>query len=296
MLLRWIETFVETARLGSVTAASHTLRVTQPAVSHHLKLLQAELGAELYKKGSRGIVLTRPGKLFLENSETIFRQITELKNGMHDARNHAVRTLKLGGSYSSTPLLARPLASYKKQHPEVEITLRTDSNRNLSQMVIAGDLDIGMVKAALPSSQLKTEMYRREQLVLFALPTHPLTRASMVTPNDLAKYPLVIRHSENTPGTAQSLLRRLQHGGLHFHVALRCQTPASVMDAVRNKIGVGLLYRSTIEAETKRGNFNIIRCRELKLEGNSFIIYNNGRPLSPWAAAFLNLLRRSKRH
>jgi len=298
MLLRWIETFAETAKLGSVTAASQRLRITQPGVSHHLKLLQAELGAELYVRNSRGIELTKAGKIVLENSEAIFRHIAELKNGVELTQTTARNPeLKLGGSYSSTPLLTKLVAKYKTKYPDIEISLRTDSNQNLSQMVLAGDVEIGVVKAAPLSPQLTAEIYRREQLAIFAPPTHPLiTCKSVPMANDLAKYPLVIRHSGNTLGTAQALLHNLKDGGLHFRVALRCQTPATVMEAVRNKIGLGLLYRSTIEAEIKRGNFDIIRCPEIKLEGNSFIIYRNDRPLSQQASEFLDLLRRHKRH
>jgi len=297
MLLSWLETFVETAMRGSVSEASQTLHVTQPAVSTHLKLLQAELGVKLYTRNSRGIALTMAGKLFFKDVDVICRQINDLKKGRHfDENRYAALNLKLGGSYSSTPLLTRLVAQYKKKHLEVNISLRTGNNHDLSQMVIAGDVEIGVVKAAPSSAQLTIEKYRREQLVIFAPPTHALTHKSVVRADAVAKYPLVIRYSGELLSTAQALLHQLQIGGLHFRVALHCQTPATVMEAVRNKIGLGLLYRSTIAAEIKRGNFVMIRCPEIKLEGNSFIIYRRDCPLSQQASEFLDLLRRHKRH
>jgi len=290
LLLRWIETFVETAKHGNLTEASRVLHLTQPAVSRQLKLLQAELGTALYKRSARGIELTNEGKFVLQNSEPVFRQVADLKQGLQSG----VPTLKIGGSYSSTSLMPKLLVKFKRKYPHVDIELRTDNNHTLSQMVIDGELEMAVVKAAQASPLLKTEVYRREQLVIFALPTHPLTRKSMITANELVKYPLVIRHPGNTAGTTEQLLRALRNRGLKLQVALRCQTPAAVMEAVRKKIGLGVLYRSAVEADLRRGDFSIVRCRDIRIEGYSFIIYRSDRAFSPWASAFFELLCRDK--
>ena len=296
MILRWIETFVETAKRGSVTAASETLHITQPAVSRQLKLLQAELGAELYKRSARGIELTIQGKVFLERSGAVFRQIEELKKGLHRAQNNAlVPILKLGGSDSSSiSLLPKPVAEFKRKYPQVDIELRTDNDHSLSQMVIDGEIEIAVVEAVPASSRLRTELYRREQLVVFSLPKHPLARKTAVNLSDLVRYPLVIRHWENSTGTAEQLLRDLHQRGLKLHVALRCQTATGVKEAVKKKMGLGILYRSTVDADLRRGDFTLIRCPEVRIEGNSLMIYRNDSALSQWARAFLDMLRRDK--
>lgn len=298
MLLRWIETFVETARRGSVTAASETLHITQPAVSRQLKLLQAELGAELYKRSARGIELTIQGKVVLESSGAVFRQIEELKKGLNRAQNNAaVPILKLGGSHSSSiSSLPKPVAEFKRKYPQVEIDLRTDNDHSLSQMVIDGDIEIAMVEEVPASTSLKTELYRRERLVIFGLPKHPLAQKTTVNLGDLARYSLVIRHSENSAGVTEQLLRDLHCRGLKLKVALRCQTPTGVKEAVRKKMGLGILYRSTVETDVRRGDFNLIRCPEVKIEGNALIIYRNDRALSQCASAFLDLLHRNRQH
>jgi DNA-binding transcriptional LysR family regulator len=290
LLLRWIETFVEAAKHGNLTNASHVLNITQPAVSHQLKLLQVELGTTLFKRNPQGIELTKHGRFVLQNSQAILRQIADLRERL----NPGAPILRIGGSYSSTSSMPSLLAKIKKIYPRVEIDLRTGNNHFLSQMVIDGDLEIAVVKSTQPSPLLKVETYRREQLVIFGLPSHPLMRKGTITATELVRYPFVIRHPGNSEGLTQQLLRELRQRGLKFHVALRCQTPTAVTEAVRKKMGLGILYRSTVEADIKRGDFSSVRCREIKLEGCSYIIYRGDNAFSPWALAFLDLLRRDK--
>jgi hypothetical protein len=67
------------------------------------------------------------------------------------------------------------------------------------------------------------------------------------------------------------------------------------MEAVRKKIGLGLLFQSTIEADLRRGDFKLIRCPEVNIHGNSLIVYRNDSALSEHASAFLALVRRHRR-
>ncbi len=76
---------------------------------------------------------------------------------------------------------------------------------------------------------------------------------------------------------------------------MRCESPDAVKMAVKKKMGVGILFKSVVEADVRRGDFKIIKMPGLNLIGKSYIIYHKDRPLSPNAQEFLALLRQSRR-
>ena len=80
MDFRQLRTFSCVAELGSLSKASDTLRVAQPALSRQIKLLEHELRAELFTRNGRGMVLTDAGRLLLARTWGIVRQIDQIRD------------------------------------------------------------------------------------------------------------------------------------------------------------------------------------------------------------------------
>src|ERR1043166_592363 len=85
MDFRQLRTFSCVAELGSLSKASDTLRVAQPALSRQIKLLEHELRAELFTRNGRGMVLTDAGRLLLARTAGIVRQIDQVRDEIQSA-------------------------------------------------------------------------------------------------------------------------------------------------------------------------------------------------------------------
>ncbi len=85
MDFRQLRTFSCVAELGSLSKASDTLRVAQPALSRQIKLLEHELRAELFTRNGRGMVLTDAGRLLLARTAGIVRQIDQMRDDIQSA-------------------------------------------------------------------------------------------------------------------------------------------------------------------------------------------------------------------
>jgi DNA-binding transcriptional LysR family regulator len=72
---------------------------------------------------------------------------------------------------------------------------------------------------------------------------------------------------------------------------MRCESPEAIKIAVREEIGIGILYENAVKSEIKKGEFKVIKLSDLKLEGESWIIYRRDKALSSMAVDFLRLLR-----
>lgn len=296
MTLRQLRIFALLANRLNLRVAAEELGIAEPSVSEQLKLLEEELGTRLHLKIGRGIALTPPGRLVLREITVALSRIDNLKAKLSGAAARTARmTLTVGGSYSpSVSLLPSLLAVYRKTHPLVDTNLRTAGRAAIERMVRNSEVDIALINNAPATRALSIEPYRQEQCIAFAVKNHPLTRKRKLTWQDLERVPFIIRRSLRKSGTAESLIQDLRRRGLKLTVAMHADSPEAVKAFVKSKMGVGILFKETIESELRTGEFKMIKLPEQKAAGQSFIVYRKDRPLSTTASEFLELLRQHK--
>src|SRR5262247_2863723 len=105
---------------------------------------------------------------------------------------------------------------------------------------------------------------------------------------ELFEIPLVARRRSTT-------LRALLRQGYRPNIAVECDVSEAVKAAVQRELGVGILYRDTVEADLKNRNLKILHVPDLEtIRTQSFIIYNRYKPLSAITQDFLNVLQESR--
>src|SRR5437879_12655816 len=106
MDFRQLRTFACVAELGSLSKASDTLRVAQPALSRQIKLLEHELRVELFTRNGRGMVLTDAGRLLLARPSGIVRQIDQIRDDIQPAKGPPSGPAALGLVHTLSRVLA----------------------------------------------------------------------------------------------------------------------------------------------------------------------------------------------
>ena len=296
MTLNQFTFFAAVAKHLNLTKAAQELHVSQPSISQQLKSLEQHYGTRLYQRIGRGIELTDAGHLLLKNVRPFLEQANKLDFLFKAQRQIAGReSLGVAGTFStSADLLPSFLARFKKTHPRAEIEFRTTSPDRLERLLLSSGAEIGVGTHIPRSPELSWEPLRRQKLVLFVSPSHRLGKKRRVTISDILATPLIIRSNKKRGGTTEGLLKHLADHGLEFKVGMRCEVPASVKEAVKRNMGVGIVFETVVQAEARKGDFRILKGHGLKLEGEAFIIYPKEKPLSPSAREFLDLLRRSR--
>ncbi len=126
--LNALRAFEATARHLSFTRAGLELRVTQAAVSQHVKVLEDRLGVQLFRRLPRGVALTDEGQSLLPSIVEAFGRLTETLNRFEDGRYQDVITVGVVGTFASGWLLPR-LDAFRKAHPRIDLRLFTNNNR-----------------------------------------------------------------------------------------------------------------------------------------------------------------------
>ena len=296
MTLDQLRSFVAVAKHQNFSKASVELHLTQPSVSNHLKTLEAEINTKLYQRLGRGIELTDLGRLLLRQVRPILDQIAKLQNVFPTSAQRVEQNLlKVASSHSpAVELLPSLFARLRKKHPQLEIELTIRAAENLERGILSSQAEIAVSSHPSRLPELACEPLRKRKLVLFVSRHHPLAKKSRVSLSDVGATPLIIRTRRGSFGTTETLLKELKDRGQEFNVQMRCEEPYAIKAAVRNNLGIGVLFEDTVKPEITSGYFKVLEGHGLRLKGSLFIIYPQGKPLSPVAKELLQLLRRMR--
>jgi len=184
--------FVEVARTGSLATASEALHVAVSAISRQISKLEQELGAALFERLPRGMVLTEAGELLVEHArrtlleaDAVLSQISS--NGKRDGG--LVRIACTEG-FTRT-FLPTVLARHQQAAAMTRYVVRSGSPAHVEHSVAIGEADIGIAYASTPSSL--NVIYKAEAPIRALLnPSHPLASRTLITIEDLKHYPLAL--------------------------------------------------------------------------------------------------------
>jgi len=209
MDIRFLQTFVSVAELGSIAEAARRLDMTPATVAQRLRALEADVGSQLIVRSGRTVRATVVGTRILEHAQAVLRAVRDLKSAASDTDLPA-GPLRLGaipsGLMGIVPLLLKEWAA---RHPEIGVYMEPSSSTALYDKVLRGELDAAVL--VHPLFELpKTCMWhplRHEPLVLLA----PATLKVSDPLATIAREPL-IRYDRNVVGgrMADAYLRR--HG------------------------------------------------------------------------------------
>src|SRR5262245_28253161 len=294
--LSQISLFAAVAKHVSITKASLEFRVSQPWVSQQLKQLEDHYATKLYRKVGRGIEITDRGQLFLRNISPILDQVQRLESQFTKSPVKTDRDmLCVGGSFSAcAALLPSLLARFRLKHPAVELVIRSGTSVQLERLLLAARLDLAVTVRVAPSVELVSEPLRREKIALFVPASHFLAQRKNLRLAEVLAEPLIVRGGRGSDGVTDEALTHLLAEGIALNIGMRCDGPTAIKAAVREKMGVGVVFADSIKAEVAAGEFKILDVRALQLEGTSYIIYPKNQPLTTAAREFLELLHSAR--
>lgn len=186
---RFLRTFYTVCTHGGFGRAAARLDCTQPAVSYQVRTLERDLGAALFERGRRRVVLTPAGRRLLEFCREFFasydRLAAELAGGAPSEEPIRIASVSGFGRYVLFPALGALIGgatAYRAPRPRIDLRFRTAEE--VFRLVEGGDVDLGVVYLPKVSNQLAFRHLRDEEIVLIATPSLVKSRGAL---RDLAR-------------------------------------------------------------------------------------------------------------
>lgn len=264
-------TFLTVCRTGSFTRAAEELRVTQPAVSQHVRQLERHYGQQLFEKTGRGVEPTAAGRILYRALSTMEDDERRLRAELAALREETPTVpLRLGCTRTIADYVApRLLASHLRRHPEERVFMRTGNTQELVELIEQGEIDFALVEGSFDHRSFESETLSRERYVAVAASGE---RPSSVT--GLLDRRLILR--EPGSGTREILERYLATRDLtvtDFAGVIELSSIPAIKACVAAGTGVSFLYRAAVERELADGSLSDVTPDDLAIEHDFSLIW-----------------------
>ena len=191
MNLERIELFLRIVDTGSVSAAGREANLTQPAVSRSLKLLEEDIGADLFDRQGRGLLLTAAGRALIPCARQLLRESERARLQVQRAAKDAYFDLRVGSVDSlGTHVLPNCLTRLQANHPELKLKLWMARTQSLLERVDRGTLDLAFVAYSAPPTE-RSERVGGYSMKYFGRKDRFPALAALTTELELRSLPVV---------------------------------------------------------------------------------------------------------
>lgn len=290
-----LRTFLAIHRSGGVTRASAALFRSQPAVSRRLALLERSLGAPLFERVPGGVVLSEAGRALLPFAERALAALRDAEAAVEEVRSGAggAVAVALVGTLAGTSLTA-VLRRFAARRPGVELTLRTATSREVSELVRRADVALGLRYSEDPAEDLTCERLFAERMVVVAAPDHRLAGRRLEGLAELGgERWLVFPEAPGRPEASAHYVRRvLDAASVPDSGLLRIDSLTAQKRMAEARFGVALLQESAIQEELGAGSLVVLDVPGLHVELPVAVVTRRDGYLGAAARDLLDELRR----
>src|SRR5437899_4918997 len=183
MRLNQLHDFVSIVEAGSIRAAARARGVSHPAMSKSLRTLESEVGVQLVRRSTRGVVCTLAGRAFLARARAVGSELRKAQEELADLTAPGGGSVSAGFTPASVVLAPEAIARFLEDHPLARLRIVEGSVSALVPLVRDETLDFAVVQRtrAATGPSLKFRTLYRDRMVIACRRGHPLRTATSLS-------------------------------------------------------------------------------------------------------------------
>jgi DNA-binding transcriptional LysR family regulator len=265
--LQKIETFLCAAENSSISEAAKQLHLSQPTVSHQIKMLESELGITLFIRGNTGLKLTEAGRLMLPWARRLVHDTNDLKDMMASLHQEIVGELRIA---SSTPagkyILPQLAARFCQPYPGIKVRILACGPESAALKLLDGEAHIGVISSENADPSLEAQEFFRDKISLIVPADHRWASRRSITPEEILEERIIIR--EETSGTRRMVLTELAKYDISLddlNIFLELGNAEAIVRTVAEGFGVSFVSTLASACPLERGNVADVAIEGLSL-------------------------------
>lgn len=234
----YIRFFARVYEQRSINKAAKQLFITPQGLSKIIQHLEEELGVNLFERSSNGMIPTESGTYFYENCRSILYKLDEIEIGIRQIRD---RDKKLIIGFSCGVLNVFPfkkLDEYKKIYNNITIQWEEDSNQEIINKVLKGNIDIGFAIGQITNHDLWSKELFSKKMNAIIYEGHPFFKRDCLSINDLREEALITLNEKYY--SYHSLIQRCQDFGFYPSIIIKTMESQIIYHFCKQKVGLGI--------------------------------------------------------
>lgn len=288
--LHLLRMFATVVRTGNFSRAADLLNISQPAISKGVRDFELQVGCRLLDRLPKGVVPTEAGRALARHAEALFAAERAAEDELFALRSLDNGSLRIGASTTiATYMIPRYLGAFHRVHPGIDLYLTSANTRDIAALMLAQDIDIGLVEGPVEERGLVAEPWRTDIMRLIVAADHPFSEApDAIDPKGIESETLIVR--EPGSGTREVVARALAAHGIEPGRTLEVGSTAAIKQSVVAGLGISIVSAAAITDQLQLGQLKTVPIRKMTIERTLWQLKLPGRIAAPAAVAFEKML------
>ncbi len=245
MTLEQLRIFVAVAEREHLTRAAAALHLTPSAVSSAVRVLEDRYGAPLFHRVGRRIELTEAGRIFLAEAQATLARAQAAELVLTELGGLRRGSLVIQASQTiASYWLPQHVVRFHDRHPRIDIRLSVGNTETVTQAVLDGGAELGLIEGAIDAPALSTLTVARDRVIVVVAPDHPWAGRKQLPIEEIKRMRWVLR--EPGSGTRSAFETALERIGIDpATLDLELELPSN--EAVRSAVELGGLATAMSE-------------------------------------------------
>lgn len=259
------------------TKAADILYLSQPSLSKQIKTLEKNLNIVLIQRENNKISFTENGKILLNYCERILPLCEECCRVLIDLKNGERGNLTIGANQTiGRYLLPKVLELFVKNYPHINLELKINSTRNITQSVKNKEVDIGLITGEIPKQFQKyilAEPFVEDEIILIVPNSHAFASKDILSKEDLYDLNFISLYSSSTfQKLIDNVLIQNQIERNRLKIILQLNSMEAIKAAVNLGLGVAFISSLAIEKEMELKSIKILKIENMNMTQPLFIL------------------------
>ena len=269
-----LKSFLYAAEHLNFSEAAKRLHLTQPTISHHVKVLEHELGAEFFDRSGAKLRLTEAGRLLLPSARDLIKQCGDVKEMMTSLDNEVVGELNIACSTTAgkyiLPLLA---ARFCENYPGIRVNILACTPPHIVSRLLEGEASLAVASSEITEEGTETQVFFNDYITLIAPADHLWAVRPSISPEDLLGERFIMREAES--GTRRMMLAELAKHDIgldDLNVLMTLGNTEAIVHTVAAGYGVAFVSQLAAECCLSQGMIIEIPIPALELKRSVYMM------------------------
>jgi LysR family transcriptional regulator, transcriptional activator of the cysJI operon len=243
--------FLCVAEQLSFTKAANALHISQPAVTRHIKELEARYNTTLFERSGNKIYLTKAGETVYNAFRGIAQQYRDLDFEIGRLSSSISGEFKIGASSTiSQYVIPSIIASFHKRYPKIQIYLINGNSFDMEKLLLDHQIDLALVENQSSQSGIRYRDFMGDELLIVTGKDSVYAKLETIGKDDLMKIPIVLR--EQGSGTLEVIKHVFLQQKIRFeqlNTLIHLGSTESIKNFLQDFDGLAIVSEKAIKNE-----------------------------------------------